>query len=355
MPANLRGGVGPNLPGVVVAGHLCVDLIPDLPPAGLAAEPGALVEVGPLTMRPGGSVFNTGWALATLGVATTAIAHIGDDPLGRYVQTELEASGITPRLQRRPAEATPYSIVIESATRDRAFLHHTGAAASFRGDSVGEVTAPLFHLGYPPMLPALVADNGWEMAALLKRIHDTGATTSMDLAVVDAASPVSRLDWAAILTLSLPYTDAISPSIDDLVSIGLATGSSTADVERATRWLLDHGAAVAMVSAGRSGAFLAAASRERLHAAGRVVVPNADTWHATELWIDTPHVTHPVSTNGAGDTLTAGLLYGLLQQWNPAQTGHFAARLAGARIQGQHLTTAFEHSSPNDIKELGHT
>jgi len=198
--ADLHGHADPYPADVVVAGHLCVDLIPDLPPAGLAAEPGALVEVGPLTLQPGGSVFNTGWALATLGVSTTAIAHIGDDPLGRYLQTEIAARGITPRLTRRPTEATPYSIVIESATRDRAFLHHTGAAASFGSAAVGEITAPLFHLGYPPVLPALIANDGLKLATLLRRVHHTGATTSMDLAVVDAASPVSRLDWAAILT-----------------------------------------------------------------------------------------------------------------------------------------------------------
>jgi sugar/nucleoside kinase (ribokinase family) len=313
-----------------------------LPPAGVAAEPGALVEVGPLIMQPGGSVFNTGWALATLGVSTTAIAHIGDDPLGRYVHTELAARGITPHLTPRPTEATPYSLVIESATRDRAFLHHVGAAASFTGDAVGEITAPLFHLGYPPVLPALIADDGRKLTALLRRVHHTGVSTSMDLAVVDAASPVSRLDWVAILTASLPYTDVISPSIDDLVSIGVAAGSAPADIEEATRWLLDRGAAVAMVSAGRAGAFLATASRERLDTAGRAVAGNAAIWNTHEVWIDTQLVDRPVSTNGAGDTLTAGLLYGLLQQWNPADTGYFAARLAAARIQGEPLTTARE-------------
>lgn len=348
MPPDLRAGTDANPAGVVVAGHLCVDLIPDLPAAGLAAEPGGLVEIGPLTLQPGGSVFNTGWALATLGVATTAIAHIGDDPLGRYVHTELAARGISPRLTRRPNEATPYSIVIESATRDRAFLHHTGAAASFRSDSVGDISTSLFHLGYPPVLPALVADNGWELTALLKRIHHTGVTTSMDLAVVDAASPTSRLDWSAILTSALPYTDVISPSIDDLVSIGIAAGSAPAHVERATRWLLDRGAAVAMVSAGRAGAFLAASNRERLNAAGRTVAANADTWAAAELWIDTPTVARPVSTNGAGDTMTAGLLYGLLHHWNPTETGHFAARLAAARIQGHRFTTALDGMTLED-------
>lgn len=340
MPDNPHAPTNRSPADVVVAGHLCVDLIPDLP-TGLIADPGSLVEIGPLTIQPGGSVFNTGSALAGLGVAITAIANIGDDLLGRYVHAELVASGMTPRLTLQPA-ATPYSIVLESQTQDRAFLHHAGAASTFRSDAVGDVTAPLFHLGYPSMLPALVADDGQELTAVLSRAHRTCATTSVDLAVVDRNSPAARLDWARILTAALPHTDVISPSIDDLISIGIAPGSTKADIQQAARWLLDHGAAVAMISAGRAGAFLATATRERLDTAGRVVAPLTHTWNSTELWIDAPIVPRPASTNGAGDTLTAGLLYGLLQQWNPTRTGHFAARLAATRVEGQHLPAALE-------------
>ena len=50
---------------VVVAGHVCVDFIPEIP-SGAATEPGELLEVGPLTVAAGGCVANTGGDLAAL-------------------------------------------------------------------------------------------------------------------------------------------------------------------------------------------------------------------------------------------------------------------------------------------------
>lgn len=51
---------------VVIAGHVCVDFIPELPEAS-AVRPGELLEIGPLTVQAGGCVANTGGDLAALG------------------------------------------------------------------------------------------------------------------------------------------------------------------------------------------------------------------------------------------------------------------------------------------------
>ena len=52
---------------VVVAGHICLDIIPTFAQrAGGVAElfnPGALIEVGPVVLSTGGAVSNTGLAL----------------------------------------------------------------------------------------------------------------------------------------------------------------------------------------------------------------------------------------------------------------------------------------------------
>ncbi|HEX9870149.1 MAG TPA: hypothetical protein VGC99_16460 [Candidatus Tectomicrobia bacterium] len=71
----------------VVAGHLCLDVIPDL--SGSAQEwfrdllqPGRLVIVGPVDYCTGGPVSNTGLALTKLGVETRLMSKIGDDLFG---------------------------------------------------------------------------------------------------------------------------------------------------------------------------------------------------------------------------------------------------------------------------------
>jgi hypothetical protein len=55
----------------VVAGHICLDVIPDLATSQDGFEqrfrPGHLVEVGPAAIATGGAVSNTGLALHKLG------------------------------------------------------------------------------------------------------------------------------------------------------------------------------------------------------------------------------------------------------------------------------------------------
>ncbi|MBE7162701.1 MAG: hypothetical protein INR72_15795, partial [Williamsia herbipolensis] len=52
--------------GVLVVGHICVDLTPGLD-AAPSLLPGDLVAAGPLRIAPGGSVANTAGALVGCG------------------------------------------------------------------------------------------------------------------------------------------------------------------------------------------------------------------------------------------------------------------------------------------------
>ena len=53
----------------VVAGHICLDIIPALAGEAIPA-PGRLVAAGPAVTATGGAVSNTGLALHRLGVPT---------------------------------------------------------------------------------------------------------------------------------------------------------------------------------------------------------------------------------------------------------------------------------------------
>src|SRR4051794_15899292 len=98
---------------VVVAGHVCVDFIPAVPP-GAATAPGELLEVGPLGVHAGGCVANTGANLAALGADVDVVADAGDDELGRLLVGLLRARGMrTDQLRLRPGESTSYSLVFE--------------------------------------------------------------------------------------------------------------------------------------------------------------------------------------------------------------------------------------------------
>lgn len=55
---------------VIVSGHMCLDLLPDMRDVPLdgMASPGRLFEIGALEMSTGGAVSNTGLALHKLGI-----------------------------------------------------------------------------------------------------------------------------------------------------------------------------------------------------------------------------------------------------------------------------------------------
>jgi sugar/nucleoside kinase (ribokinase family) len=326
---------------IVVAGHICVDLSPRLG-ASARIDPGALIDTGPLRISLGGCVANTGLALADLGSDVRLHATVGDDELGAIVASRIAAQPrLHPALEVTDRAATSYSVVVEPEGLDRTFWHHTGANEVFTGEHLAVGGADLVHLGYPPLLPGIVADGGAPLAALLERVRRHGATTSMDLAVVDPSSTVGALDWEAILRRTLPLTDVVSPSVDDLRS-ALGTSLLPADTAPSPRaqaaafaeLLLAWGAGVVAISAGEDGLVVRAAGAERLRQAGRMLGPLAEAWADAALLA--PPIPAPafVSTNGAGDASTAGLLFAMSRGAGPEAAADAAGASAAAVIAG---------------------
>lgn len=320
---------------IVVVGHSCVDLIPQLPDDP-RVEAGAFVDIGPLTMQAGGSVVNTGSALIELGVPVRLVTTVGDDDLGAYLRAALAELSGDHVIRVAEGAGTSYSLVLEHGGTSRTIWHHVGSAAAFTGAEVDPTDAAIMHLGYPTALPGVLTDDAQPLHALLKRASAAGATRSVDLSTLPSSQ--SSAHWPALLGRLLPAIDVITPSADDLVSLGwLAERPDRERLAEAAHRLLAHGAAVAMVSDGPRGAYLCTADAPRLRRGGRALEPLAESWSRHAGWIDAHPVKHVVTTNGAGDTATAGLLYGILNRYAPAEAGRSAAALAARRIAGLRL------------------
>ena len=334
---------------IAVAGHLCLDIAPRLAEKA-RIDPGSLVEVGPLAVTLGGSVANTGGALADLGARVVPYATIGDDELGALLLSKLATEGFaSPQLSVSQSLGTSYSVVIEQSGTDRTLWHHTGANADFDGSAVDTTGHSLVHIGYPPLLPGLLEHEGRKLQDLFARARSAGVTTSVDLAVVDPNSTVGTLDWDSILSSIFAHTDIATPSLDDLTSaFGIDEQYSPELVDRLADRLLADGVAVVVISAGQHGLRLRTASKERLRAGGTVLAPLADTWADRSLTVSPLWVESPVTTNGAGDASTAGLLYGLTQGATPEQSAALAVACSAVVIGGARPT-------PGNVTELDAT
>jgi sugar/nucleoside kinase (ribokinase family) len=324
------------VPSVLVAGHLCIDITPELTSVP-ELVPGQLYEIGPAQTTLGGSVANTGLTLAAAGIPTRVCSRVGNDPLGEIARHLLAEQGFgLEGILTTAGATTSYSIVLQSPGRDRTFWHHLGANAAFMGREVDLDGVDILHLGYPPLLPALLTDDAAPLLNLLKEARSRQITTSLDLAVVDPRSGAAAVDWRKIFARIMPYVDIATPSIDDLTS-ALAIARTPDDdlVEECAHRLVEDGCAVVVVSAGARGAYAVSAGADRLAAAGPALSSVRSAWRSTADWIPAAPPRRVVSTTGAGDAATAGLLYGLAQGTGIRRATRLASRFAAANIEGR--------------------
>lgn len=329
------------MPSIAVAGHICLDITPQLR-ASADIRPGHIIEIGPATVSPGGSVANTGGVLADLGSDITPFATIGADEFGDILRSRLECRGFsTTSLELSDRHATSYSLVIEKAGLDRTFWQHTGANDEFDGTGVPVDAFDLLHVGYPSLLPALRRDRGRALHDLFVRARAAGTTTSLDLAVVDPAAGTNRDDWEQTLLSVFSECDIASPSLDDLTSaLGIEEPYSPQLVDSLAQQILAQGVAVIAISAGRHGLHLRTGSAQRLRDAGRALSPIAELWADRTLTLPPYAVDHHATTNGAGDASTAGLLFAICAGASPDQALALASACSAAVISGRRPTAA---------------
>ncbi|OQA45246.1 MAG: putative sugar kinase YdjH [Chloroflexi bacterium ADurb.Bin325] len=340
----------------VVAGHLCLDMIPEIPPqpAGLAGllVPGKLNAIGPAMLSTGGPVSNTGVVLHKLGVRTQLMGKVGDDLFGMAIRRVIDSHGpgLADGMIVDPAATSSYTVVVNVPGVDRMFLHHTGANDTFTADDVRyDVVARgrLFHFGYPPLMARMYGDDGSEVAELFRRAKATGVTTSLDMALPDPASPAGRADWPAIIRKALPYVDVFLPSLDEMLFmlrrptyerllaehagdlLAAATPDLLADL---TGEMLALGAKIAGLKLGQRGFYLRTAGRAALAAVGRAAPADPDAWADRQFWAPCFRVA-VVGTTGAGDSTIAGFLAGLLRGLSPEETLAVATAVGACNVE----------------------
>lgn len=340
----------------VVAGHICLDVIPDLagtPQDGFEQRfrPGHLVEVGPAAIATGGAVSNTGLALHKLGIPTRLMGKVGDDLLGQAVRQVVAAHGgdLVDGMVIDEAASTSYTVIIDPPGVDRAFLHFPGAndtfgAADVRYDVVAE--ARLFHFGYPPLLKLTFQDGGAQLVEIFRQVKGLGVTTSLDMTLPDPASVAGRADWAAILRAVMPSVDVFLPSIEEILYMlrremyevlsqevgGLLEQVTPALLSELSGELLAMGGKIVGFKLGERGMYVRTAGRAAIEALGAARPTGVGAWADRELWAPCFCV-DVAGTTGAGDATIAGFLAGLLRDLSPEQALTAAVAVGACNVE----------------------
>ncbi len=341
----------------IVAGHICLDIIPQLPDIGREAfsrafTPGRLVECGPVALSTGGAVSNVGLALHRLGISTQLMGKIGADLFGQAVRQVVEAhgAGLADGMIVDPTAGTSYTVIINPPQVDRIFLHYAGSNDTFAAADVHDdvvTSARLFHFGYPPLMRRMYLDDGAELAALLQRVRSRRVTTSLDMTFPDPAAPAGRADWRTILRRSLPFVDIFLPSIEEILFMlrrpdyealhdrygaDLLQGITPDLLSDVAAELLALGARIVGLKLGERGFYLRTAGQAALADAGRAAPADPSAWADRELWAPCFQVT-VVGTTGAGDATIAGFLAGLLRGLGPTQALTAAVAVGACNVE----------------------
>ena len=342
----------------VVAGHICLDLIPDLAHLGQTALstlllPGRLVQVGDVAIATGGPVSNTGLALHILGIRTQLMGKLGDDPLGHVVRQIVAGYGphLADGMVIDPTASTSYTVIVSPPGVDRIFLHSPGANMTFSAEDVRYQVvsaARLFHFGYPPLMRRMYVEDGAELEVVYRNVRELGVTTSLDMAVPDPASEGGRVDWHAILHRVMPYVDVFLPSIEEILfmlrcptydrMLAQAGGGSLLELVTAdllsdlSAELLEMGGRVVGLKLGDRGFYVRTGEAARLADMGAAAPRDPQAWAEREVWSPCFRA-QLVGTTGAGDATIAGFLSGLLRGLDLKETVPMAVAVGACNVE----------------------
>jgi sugar/nucleoside kinase (ribokinase family) len=345
---------------IVVAGHICLDIIPEMSgggaifPGGGLLAPGSLTECGSATVATGGAVSNTGLALHRLGLPVRLVGKVGDDLFGRGILAVLgrHDKKLAAGMSVARGATTSYSLVVSPPGADRAFVHCPGANADFRAADVPDRAlggAALLHFGYPTLMRRMYERNGAESARLLLRAKRMGLTTSLDMTLPDPASESGRVNWRSYLTRVLPAVDVFLPSIEEILFMlerpayerlrrrardgNILPLVDGALLRKVAAGLFRLGAAVVVLKLGDRGLYLrTTADWPRLVAMGECAPRDPAGWLDRECAVPC-FVVKVVGTNGSGDCAIAGFLAGLARGLPAAASARMAVAVGACNVE----------------------
>lgn len=341
----------------VVAGHICLDIIPGFIDEGRREldqifMPGKVLNVAGAKISTGGAVSNTGAALSILGACTRLMCKVGDDPFGDIVKKVLREKGIMEGISTSELAPTAFSIVLSPPGIDRIFLHDPGVNDYFECSDVDFDTvkrARLFHYGYPTAMREMYRNDGDQLVEMYRKVKSLNVTTCMDLAVPAPNAECSRVNWRHLLERVLPFVDIVTPSIEEIYLMlrkeeytrlcESAPGVELIDVmdmkvvQELGEELLALGVKIAIIKCGKKGFYIRTQDSTVLSGMGKAVPPDLHNWGGRELLEEIYRVERVVSATGAGDTSIAGFLASFLAGRTIEQSIQMACAVGACCVQ----------------------
>jgi fructokinase len=282
-------------PMLIVLGELVVDLLP-VPEAGAGPEGTAPQYVA----RPGGNALNVAVAAGRLEIPVRLLARLGTGPLAQHLRRHAELSGVDMGGFVDAAEPVSLAVVGLAADGSADYGFHVLGAADWQWtdeelDAVLSAETAIVHVG---SISSWTAPGCEAIARLVARVHDDGVLVSVDpnIRPMLAAGPVGESlgNTAPVVQARLDrliaLADIVKVSAEDLAWLDGELDDGQLD-DAAQQWAT-RGPALVLVTDGGGPLRIARPGRPLLRC--------------------TPPSVTVADTVGAGDSLAAGLLSGLV-------------------------------------------
>jgi len=255
----------------------------------------------PIRVSAGGSGANAAAWLAHSGTETRFVSRVGDDVFGRFLEGEMERSGVRSHLARDPSLATGKVFVLVDGAGERTMITDRGA-----GEALGPEDLPgtLFAAGHLHLSGYTLSGGSRRETALkaLRLAHEARMTVSVDPSSISLLRSVGP-DRFVECTRG---ADLLFPNLTEGQTL---TGET--DPGRIIEKLLPHYSAV-VLKLGPEGAVYADGSGNLLREPAAPVCVQ--------------------DTTGAGDAFSAGFLAAWLDGESPAEALRRGAGLAGKAV-----------------------
>ncbi len=275
---------------IALIGDICLDVFLQIPEYPIKGGDGLATK---MVKESGGSVSNTAVALAHLGCEPTLFTHTGDDFWAQQVLMTLAQEGVNiDFVIKEEGESTGITFLAVTPDGERTMFTYRGANVLLQPseitlDKFQEVS--VLHLsGYgcltPPQSEAI-----WKAVDLA---FQQGIAITLDIGVEPAhvmgEKLLQLLPKLSLLILGEPEACSIA---------------GTKDVPEAVKFLVDHGVKVIGLKLGKDGCCIITKQEQ-------VKVPG--------FKVDV------IDTTGAGDAFSAGMIFGLCQDWSLEKMGLLA-------------------------------
>jgi len=339
---------------VVVAGYICVDLVPDLsghaPSPGVSSffKPGKLIEIGGLAYTLGGVVANTGAAMKKFGKSVYCAGLTGEDFIGDMARGAMERLGLAEGIGVTADAGTAFGLVIAPPGIDRIFLESSGCSKVFDRahiDMTRVAASRIFHFGYPPLLRNFYLDKGALLCELFASVKQLNVVTSLDFSLPDPESESGKVDWPIVLRRLLPSVDVFVPSVEELLWITAPEQYATikaacgdADmidaipedmIREMGRAIIDQGVKILLIKAGHRGLYLMTGDVSGVNTTrGFQLLPEDWSYRDCRCAASDADAARVINASGSGDVAAGAFLCALLDN-EPPETALQYAAIAG--------------------------